>query len=247
MHLIHSDVLYSTLLTKGIKFNAKDYNYIGRIADADGVVVATRASGIKSLGDMKTRDVTFGSTGRDNIFALTALLMNRTAGTKMKIIAGYKGAANIMVAMERGELDSSGMSVANALTIHGQKMAAGDLVPIFAVAEKRLDRFPDIPVITEFGGPKDKTLMDIYVSTSLIGRALAFPPGVPADRVAAVRTAYSKMMKDPEFLKETKERDVPIAHMSGEDLEAYVAKVLATPEDEIADARRLHEQLIATD
>lgn len=244
LHVIHSDVLYSTLLTKGIKFNAKDYNYIGRMSDADGITVTTKKSGVATLEDMKKRETTFGVTGRDNIFALTALLMNRTAGTKIKVIAGYKGAANIMIAMERGELGSSGMSLANALTINGQKMAKGDLVPVYGVAEKRLEQFPKVPVITEFGGAREKTLMDIYVSTSLLGRSLAAPPGVPADRVAALRAAYDKMMRDPDFLKETKEKNIPIAPMKGQALADYVTKVLATPKDKIAEALKLHEALL---
>jgi len=246
MHVIHSDVLFHTVLNPAVKFNAKDFGYIGRVADADSFILATRASGIKSLDDARAKEVTMGATGRTNIFSLSSLLMNRTAGTKFKVIAGYKGASDIMIAMERGELDSSGMTVANAIALHGEKLARGDLVPVFAVAEERLADYPDVPNITEFGGEAEKTLMDLYVSTIVLGRSLAFPPGVPADRLAIMREAFTKMMADPEFIAETKKSNVPVSKMSGEDLEAYVARVMSQSDDQLEVARKLHAELIAT-
>jgi len=244
IHLIHSDVLFETLLNPAVKFNAKDFLYIGRIADADSITLATRASGVKSIEDAKVREVTLGATGITNVFALSALMMNRTAGTKFKVIAGYKGASDVMIAMERGELDSSGMSLANAITLHGDKLRKGDLVPVFSIAAKRLADFPDTPAMTEFGAAADKTLMEIYVSTSELGRPLAFPPGVPADRLAALRIAFTKMVADPDFLAETKKADVPVAPMSGEDMLAYVTKVMSTPTSQLESARALHKQLV---
>jgi tripartite-type tricarboxylate transporter receptor subunit TctC len=245
MHVIHSDVLFHTVLTPNVKFNAKDFLYIGRIGDADSFIVSTRGSGVKTLADARAREVTMGATGRTNIFALSSLLMNRIAGTKFKVIAGYKGAADIMIAMERGELDSSGMTVANAIALHGERLKGGELVPVFAVAEKRLADYPNVPNITEFGGEAERTLMDLYVSTVVLGRSLAFPPGVPADRLAIMRNAFTKMMADPEFIAETKKSDVPISKMSGEALEAYVNKVMSRSDEQLAVARKLHQDLIS--
>lgn len=199
MHLVHAEVLYETLLSKSVKFDAGNYLYIGRIADADAVGLATKASGVGSLDDTRKKEVTMGATGFANVFALGPLMMNRVAGTKFRIIAGYKGTSDIHLAMQRGELDGAGMTMANALTLHGDKLKSGDLVPFLAIASKRLAEFPNVPAMTEFGGAGDKTLMEIYASAGMIGRALAFPPGVPADRVKAVRDAFAKMIADPDF------------------------------------------------
>ncbi|MBM3607002.1 MAG: hypothetical protein FJX29_00905, partial [Alphaproteobacteria bacterium] len=184
------------------------------------------------------------ATGRTNIFALSSLMMNRAAGTKFKIIAGYKGASDIMIAMERGELDSSGMSLANAVTIHGDKLKRGELVPVLAIAAQRLADYPNLPVMTEFGNAAEKTLMGIYVSSGHIGRGLAFPPGVPAPLVAVMREAFEKMVKDPEFLAETKKTNTPVAPMSGQAVADYINQMLATPAAQIAEAAKLHKQLL---
>lgn len=246
MHLVHAEVLYETLMTDGVKFNARDYNYIGRFADGDGIVVMTKASGIASLEDAKKRETTLGVTGFANVFALGPLMMNRLAGTRFKIIAGYKGAAEIALAMQRGELDGSGMSVAHALTSHADKLKSGEFVTVLAVASKRLTIYPSVPAMTELGTAADKTLMEVYASTGTIGRSLALPPGVPAERVQAVRAAFQRMLEDPDFKAEVAKSSTPIDPMSGEALAAYIVGIMKAPAAQIEAARNLHKTLLAT-
>ncbi len=245
MHLVHAEVLYETLLSDGVKFNALNYQYIGRLADGDGVAVTTKASGILTLEDARKRETTMGVTGFGNAFALGPLMLNRNAGTKFKIISGYKGAADIALAMQRGELDGSGMSVAHALTSHGARLKSGEFVPVFSISSKRLALYPNVPAMTEFGGATDKMLMEIYASTGTIGRALAFPPGVPPDRVQAVRAAFAKMLDDPDFKAEAEKTNTPIDAMSGEALAAYVAGVMKAPPEQVEAARKLHKEMLA--
>lgn len=119
MHLIHAEVLFETNFTPHIKFNAQHYHWIGSFADADFIGVASKRSGVKSLDDARKREVSMGSTGRRSVTALGPLMFNRSAGTKMKVIAGYKGTNDTYIAMERGEVDGVAVSWANAVTIHG--------------------------------------------------------------------------------------------------------------------------------
>ncbi len=245
MHLVHAEVLFETLLTSGVKFNAQNYQYIGRFADGDAVALVTKASTVRTLDDAKKREVTMGVTGFSNVFALGPLMLNRVAATKFKIIAGYKGTSDIHLAMQRGELDGGGMTMANALTIHGDKLKSGDLVAVFAISSKRLPEYPEVPAMTEFGSPADKTLMEIYASAGTIGRALAFPPGVPADRVQALRAAFVKMLDDADFKAEVTKANVPVTPMSGEDIGAYIAEVMKTPASQVEAARKLHNELLA--
>jgi tripartite-type tricarboxylate transporter receptor subunit TctC len=105
MHLVHAEVLYESLLNKDAKFNAQDYQWIGRFADADSVVLMTRRSAIRTLEDASKREVTLGATGISNVYALGPLMLNRLSKTRFKIIGGYPGQADISLAMERGEVD----------------------------------------------------------------------------------------------------------------------------------------------
>jgi tripartite-type tricarboxylate transporter receptor subunit TctC len=246
MHLIHAEVLFETLLSPGVKFNAKDYHYIGRFADADFAGVVSKASGAKTLDDAKKREISFGSTGRRSVTYLGPAMFNRTAGTKFKVIAGYKGTSDIDIALERGEVDGVALSWAAVTTIHGQKYASGDIIPIFAVADGRMKPIPNVPAISEFGrDDNEKTFLGIYTSSGTIGRALAFPPGVPADRVAALREAFEKTLRDPEFLAEVKSKDILFDPMSGADLQAYIGKYMKTPAARVEAAQKIYSELLA--
>ena len=244
MHLVHAEVLYESILNKDAKFNAQDYQWIGRFADADSVTLMTKRSGIATLDDAKKREVTLGATGVGNIFALTPLLLNRLQQTRFKIIGGYPGASDISIAMDRGEVDGSGMTLANAVTTQGQKLKNGDLVPLFAIASKRLPDYPNVPAMTEFGSGVHKTLMEIYASTGTIGRALAFPPGTPPDKVAIMREAFAKTIADPAFQEEVRKANILISPMSGAELSSEIAHIMKTPAADIAAARALHEELM---
>lgn len=244
LHLVHSEVLYETLLNREVKFDALGYQYIGRLADGESLVLNNRSSKLKAFEEARTREVVLGSTGLANINALGPLLLNRIAGTRFKIIGGYKGASDIVLAMERGEVDGAGMTVANAMTIHGDKLKSGEFQPFFALSSKRLPEFPNTPAMTEFATGVERVLMEIYASTGSIGRSLAYPPGVPLDRVNAMRDAFQKMLKDPAFIEETRKGGVIITPLSGEELTAEIARVMKTPRDQVEAARKLHEELL---
>ena len=246
MHLIHAEVLFETLLSPGVKFNAKDYHYIGRFADADFAGVVSKRSGVKTLDDVKKRQVTMGSTGRRSVTFLGPVMFNRAAGTQFKVITGYPGTSDIDIALERGEVDGVALSWAAVTTVHGQKYANGDIIPVFAVADGRMKPIPDVPSITEFGRDDgEKAFLGIYTSSGTIGRALALPPGVPADRVAALREAFEKTIRDPEFLAELKSKSILFDPMSGADLQAYVEKYMKTPAAQVEAAKKVYNELLA--
>jgi len=244
--IAHAEVLFETLLGEKVRFNANNYNWIGRVVDVDFIIVASKASGIKSMDDAKKREVTAGATGLRSVTAIAPEMYNRFTGTKFKIVAGYKGTRRIFQAVEQGEADVVATSWVTAKSIHGAKLANGSLVPIGTIAAKRLKELPNIPTITEFARSDDEKLfLNIYATGGMIGRSLATPPEVPADRVAALRTAFQAMLKDPAFQAEVKERKVMYNPMSGEDLQANVAKFMKTPADKIAAAKAVFKSLLA--
>ncbi|MDP4594047.1 MAG: tripartite tricarboxylate transporter substrate-binding protein, partial [Beijerinckiaceae bacterium] len=241
MHMVHAEAIFETLLNPKIKFKAQNYGYIGRFTDADAVGVATKKSGVRTLDDAKKKSVSMGVAGKANIYALGPLVLNQLIGTKFKIIAGYRGGSGISLAMQRGELDGGGFTVASVQVIQAEALKNGDIVPFFAISTQRVKAFPGIPAITEFGGAKEKTLLEIYSSAGTIGRSLAFPPGVSADKLTALRKAFQDTLADPEFVADTKRSNIPLSTMTGEQVADYVSTLINTPADKLADARKLHQ------
>ena len=207
MHLIHAEVLFETLLSPGVKFNAKDYSYIGRFADADFAGMVSKQSGRE---DARRRQEERGDL---RLYRPPQRDLSRPGDVQPHRRHAVQGDRRLQGHLrhrhraERGEVDGVALSWASVTSVHGQKYANGDIIPVFAVADGRMKAIPDVPSMTEFGrDDAEKTFLGIYTSSGTIGRALVFPPGVPADRVAALRAAYEKTIRDPEFLAEVKQR-----------------------------------------
>ena len=241
----HAEVLFETLLVDGNPFNAKDYTWIGRMMDADFVGLVTKKSGVANLDDAKKKQVIVGATGVNSVTAVGPQLFNEFIGTKFKMVPGYKGTNEIFFAMEKGEADSIAVSWVTAAYIQGEKLKSGELIPIYAVAGERLKDLPNVPNVNEFARtPTEKAFVDIYTSSALIGRALAVPPQVPADRTAALRVAFEAMVKDPEFIKDAQEKNIPLNLMTGEKLNAEVARIMATPKDTVDGAKAYYKKVL---
>lgn len=243
--IAHAEVLFETLLGDNTRFNAADYNWIGRLADVDFTIVASKESGITSLEDAREQSVAAGATGLRSVTAIGPQLFNHFAGTQFDIVAGYDGTSAIFLAVEQGEVDAVATSWPTLRIIHGDKLDAGDLVPIGSVAIERLSALPDVPAITEFAdSPAAETFLNIYGSGGMIGRSLATPPEVPEERVAALREAYGQMIEDPEFLAEIEERNIILNPMPGEELQSRIDEFMATPPDQIEAAKELFQEII---
>ncbi len=244
--IAHAEVLFETLLGENTRFNAAEYNWIGRLADVEFVIVTSKASGIATLDDAKAKAVPAAATGLRSVTAIGPELFNRFAGTKFEIIAGYDGTSAAFLSIEQGETSAVATSWPTLRIIHGDKLDSGELIPIGAVSTERLSVLPDVPAITEFATDDvSRTFLSIYGSGGFIGRSLATPPGVPEDRVAALREAFQKMIEDPEFLAEIEERKIIFAPMAGEELKSRIDAVMATPQDQVAAAKSLFQEILA--
>jgi tripartite-type tricarboxylate transporter receptor subunit TctC len=245
--LVHQEVLQETILNEQAKFDARKYNWIGRFVDVDYIGVASDKSGVKSLDDVRKREVAAGATGMRAASGLAPEVFNRAAGTKFKVVAGYKGVADMFLAQEKGELDLVTATWVIVKAEHAAKVTSGKLVPIFAMSLERIPELPNVPAITEFGrNPAEQTFLRIWTAGGTIGRSLAAPPGVPADRVAAFRAAFDAMLKDDAFKADVEKRKTPFNALSGTELASRIDKVMQLTPQQVADTRKVYADLLAS-
>jgi tripartite-type tricarboxylate transporter receptor subunit TctC len=201
------------------------------------VVSATwYTSGIKTLADSKTREVTVGSTGVGSISVQVPMLLNALFGTRFKIIYGYKGAGDMMLAMARGELDGRGGNTwASYKTANPNDIKEHKLNILIQIGLRKEVELPDVPLLTDLtAGDAVKDPIARFMSLSLaITRPMAAPPGVPEDRVRILRRAFDATMKDPEFLAEAARLGSEIDPMSGEEVQEGVTQIMTMPKDVI--------------
>ena len=169
-----------------------------------------------------------------------AAMMNEFFGTKFKIVTGYNGGNEINLAMERGEVDARNNTWSSWKTTKPMWLEEKK-INIIAQAGPRAPDL-DAPSVEQLAKtPEDRRVIELVVSGTQLGRPLFITPGVPEERVKALRAAFDATMKDPEFLAEAASLNYEVAPVGGETLQKIVEKVLATPKDLAARARHLLE------
>jgi tripartite-type tricarboxylate transporter receptor subunit TctC len=225
-----------------IQFDARKFHWLGSPQQEIGLFIISTKSGLSSISDLKTRQVSVSSTAQNSPTTIYSRILNATIGTKLKPIEGYDGSQACLMALERGEVDAhiSGGSSAPFRARILPWLAKGDAKVIMQMGMKRDAAFPDVPTAIEVEStPADKQLFEIAFAEQVMGRPFVLPPGVPPERVAALRVAFDETMKDPEFLDDAKLQKADIDPVGGEAINALLEQVYTASPDVVARIREL--------
>jgi tripartite-type tricarboxylate transporter receptor subunit TctC len=236
---------FDTLLGYTPDVDAGRFVWIGRAAMNVEVGVAFAKSGVASIDDARKREIPTAGTGGTASSTVVPFLLNRLAGTRFQLIAGYKSANEALVTMERGEVDMVGaIGLSTVMARHAARLKDGTIRLIYQNALTRHPDIPNVPTIGELGsGVDERAILDLFASGAAVGRALIAPPDVPTARAAALRRALAATLADPEFVALSKKGSLPLEPGSGEELEGIARKVLATPRPIVDKAKQVMESL----
>lgn len=211
-----------------VRYDARRFNWIGRLTSAVEVTVVWHTVPVKTIEDARKREVIIGGTTARSSTDTNHKLMNATAGTKFNIVLGYQGTTGAMLAMERGEVEGSLAVVQNLLIGKPEWIRDRKVSVLVQYSQKRHRAFPDVPTMVEFGNtPEDREILSLHGSTAEVGRSIMTPPDVAPDRLAALRTAFGAMLEDAEFLAEMKERKMELDPLPGAELQALIDQTFA--------------------
>ena len=202
---------------------------------------ASSADPVADFYQGKTMRVIIGyGAGGGSTSVVYPLALNAYAGTKMKLVRGYEGTAEIQLAVERGEAEiNPAVSLPGILVAHPEWIKKGDILVLYQNALKRDPVIPNIPTMLELASTDEgKTILRVIAGTTEIGRSILTTPGVPAERLAALRKAFHDMVADPDFLATCAKRNLQIAYASGEEMEAINAETMRLPKPTV-DALRV--------
>jgi tripartite-type tricarboxylate transporter receptor subunit TctC len=182
----------------------------------------------KTFDDLRQRETTFGSTGAGNTDFLPKA-MNKFAGAKFKMIAGYQGTNEVQLAVERGEVEG-GVSLWTDLKERKPDWIRNRLInPIIIAVNKRYPELARVPFMSEVGVTAEDRQVLGMLSDGQLGRSIFTTPDVPADRVELLRRAFMATLRDPEFLQEAARTRTEIDPLSGAEMQALIERVIATP------------------
>ncbi len=218
----------------GMQVSLRDFSWIGNLSQSNIVTVTWHATGVAAIEDAKLRDVTVGSTGAGSISVQIPNLLNAMLGTRFRIIYGYKGGAEMNLAMARGELHGRGANTWASYKASSPAEVRGHRFNVLMQIGLRKD--PDLmhaPLLNDLvaGNPVYEPIARFMSLSLTITRPLAAPPGVPEERVRLLRRAFDETMKDAAFLADAERGGSEIDPMGGEEVQQAVMQIMATPKD----------------
>jgi tripartite-type tricarboxylate transporter receptor subunit TctC len=213
------------------QFDAAKFNWIGSMNDEVSVCVAWHTTGITKLEQVKQNELTVGGTGPAADTDQFPKVLNATIGTKFKIIAGYPGGNDIDLAMERGEvMGRCGWSWSSVTATHQNWIDEKRINVLVQLSLSRHPDLPNVPLIMDFAkSNEEKQIFKLVFARQPMGRPFLMPPGIPADRMVAVRKAFMDTMKDGEFLADAEKMKLEINPVSGDAVQEIVQQVYQTP------------------
>jgi tripartite-type tricarboxylate transporter receptor subunit TctC len=228
------------LKNKAVQYKSNEFNWIGRATSNIEIHVLSTKSPGHTIEGAKTHETPVASTGPGSPSDSYPRLLNATLGTKYKVIRGFPGSTDGLLAVERGEVDGA---LTSWNTMKSTRMnwltEKRAFLPVQYVM-KRSPELPDVPTPIELAtNDADKKLLTFAISSAEVGRSFLAPPGVPEDRVKALRAAFNETMKDKELLTEVKKAQLDFEPATGEELAKIIAETLSVDQETIDRMRKI--------
>ncbi len=224
------------------RFEPMRFNWLGSPAGDTAMLAVGSAVPVGSLAELKQREASVGSSGVNSTPAFYARLINDVFGTKLKIVGGYPGQTEALMAMERGELDGyAGILLGALLVTRADWLTDRKIKPLLYYGPEKRAELAAVPFARDLAADDDdKALLDAAFAPLALGRPFVAPPGVPADRLAALRKALAETFADPQFQSESKrlglDADSP---QTGGEIAQVIRRTYAAPPPVLDRLRKL--------
>ena len=233
---------------KEVQYDWAKFSWLGTPEQTESVFFFRGDSPYKTIDDLRKANdpPRCGSTGTASTTYHIPKLLEEVFGVKFTIITGYQGAADIDVALERGELQCRLITIAAFFgrEPHISWFKKGFTRPFVQTGRKRDSQLPETPTVYDLmdrykSRDADRRLAILVMAPNEFGRPWTAPPGMAADRIDILRNSWSKTLKDPELVAEAKKRNWPVEPVGGEQLAALAKDVIAQPPEVITRLKKL--------
>lgn len=225
--------------SQGVRFDPRDYVWVGSMNSEVGLVVSWHSQPIKSIQQVYEQELIVGGGGPTSGNVVFPNVMNRVLGTKFKIIPGYKSTGDIALAIERGELQGTASYHYSSIITRNPAWIDDKLVNVLLqLSLRRHEKFPDVPAVPDLAKTDEqKQLIDLVFARQEMGRPFMLAPGTPDAIGSVYRTAFDALMKDPEMLAQAAKQKLDLNNpMTGKDIHVLIERLYKVPKDVIAKA-----------
>ncbi len=216
---------------QGVRFDPEKINWIGNMSSDAALIAAWHTSPQKKAEDLFTMGMVVGGAGPTADSESSPRVLNAVIGTKFKVITGYKGSSSILLSIENGELQGIADIAWPTIKRRADYLRDKKFTLLMQLALEKDRELPDVPLALDFAKtPEDRAVLELYLAQKNVARPIMAPPGVPADRLALLRTAFDKMVKDADFLEDARKSGLDIEPLTGAQVEKIVQMISTTPE-----------------
>ena len=230
---------FEPLLTgEGTQFDAARFNWIGSMNNEGSVCVTWAETGIKEFADLQRREVIMAANRADT--DQFPRILNEVFNTRIKLVLGYPGGSEMNLAMERGEVQGRcGWSWSSVVMTKPGWLKDKKINVIVQMALRKHSDLPDIPLAIDLTEkPEEKSLLRLILARQTTGRPIVAPPGVPSERVQALRDAFMTTMGNRDFINEAAKAQLEIEAVPGLEVQDLVTEAYATPQPLVERARK---------
>jgi tripartite-type tricarboxylate transporter receptor subunit TctC len=227
----------------GARYDAQKFNWLGSIGKLQNVCATWHQSPVKTIAAARAREVIVAAAGATSNTAIVPRALNALLGTRFKVIAGYDPGAGLTLALERGEAEGiCGLSW-STMKASRPHWIRDKLLNV--IVQMGLDKLPDLPSVPSalelVADPESRQVLELILIRQEAGRPFAAPPGVPADRLAALRRAFDATLKDAEFRLEAEKIQLEIEPLTAGEIEQLLAGAYRAPKPIVQKAAALVE------
>jgi tripartite-type tricarboxylate transporter receptor subunit TctC len=243
MGLVQRGVLLAQLTKQpNVQFDVTKLNWIGSVSPEISLVVAWHTAPHKTAQDLLSKQLIVGGTGATSDLEASARLLNATIGAKFKIVSGYPGQGDVSLAMERGEIQGSAdWSWSEIKARHADYLEGKKITLLVQNALRKAPDLPDVPLAMDFiKDDTDRKVAQLYFGLKEVARPILAAPGVPADRLAALRAAFDMLKDDADFKADAEKVGIEVDPTPAQKIEDYIKLTTAASPEVV---RRLTEIL----
>jgi tripartite-type tricarboxylate transporter receptor subunit TctC len=222
------------------EFDSRKFTWLGSMTDDDTTCVTWNSSPIKTWSDFLSKPSKLGGLGADADPDIWALLYKNVFGDKAQLVSGYPGTNDVVLAMERGEVDGlCGLSWSTIRTRHGEWLTSHSVNIIVQSALKKEPEIAAVPLATDLvSNPEQLQIIRLLLVSQAMARPFAAPPELSADHKSALTAAFDATMRDADFLAEAQKLNFEIHPVSAPTIDSLLTEVYATPKDVLARAAK---------
>jgi tripartite-type tricarboxylate transporter receptor subunit TctC len=218
---------------EGMRFTPAKFGWLGSVSNDIGVCAFRADAGIDSWADMQTKRYKIGATGAGADSDVFSNLLRRMFNLPMQLVLGYPSVAETVLAIQRKEVDGRcGWSWSTLSNRNKDLLLSKQIKVVLQLTDKRVAELAEVPTVLDVAGsPEQQAVLKLIAARQTMARPFVVPPGIPTERLTALRNAFDATMRDPDFLADAKRQDLDVRPVTGAEADALIAQVYATAPD----------------